>query len=642
MCGIAGFINLNKIYSLNENKSTINLMIHTLKHRGPDNNGYWISENDNLFLGHTRLSIIDLSDRANQPMHSMCGRYTIVFNGEIYNYLELKDNYLLDNKNSLRTSSDTEIILELISKFGVKKAFTLATGMFAAAIWDAHLKKLYLVRDRIGEKPIYYYYDKLKFIFASELKAILKYPNFNKKVNINNLVDYFRFGYFPTPGTIFESLFKLEPGKILEFSLFDQKFTLDSYWNYSEINSKFKKIEFNGNLKNTITIFESKLIKSIDKQRLSDVPVGAFLSGGIDSSLIVSILNDISNSKVKTFTIGFDDSRLNEAKYASKISRYLGTEHHELILNDNDLLDTIPKLPLIFDEPFSDSSQIPNLLVSELAKKTVTVALSGDGGDELFGGYSRYVWSNKIKNLNYILKFILSNTIASFDQLTIESIYNKFKFLLPKEYQFKMPGDKLTKLESIMNLKSIDDIYTRLVSIWPNPENIFMNPHKDNYNSNKYNSIKNQNNMMTRDINTYLPDDLLTKVDRTSMSVSLETRAPFLDHELVEFSSILPLKMKIYKDKQKILPKKLLEKYLPIHLFNRPKMGFEVPIDDWLRGPLKEMCYENINSFKKNSIIEVNKILIDQKMSQHMERKNNWHYQLWNIMVFQSWCEEYL
>ena len=647
MCGIAGFINFINNNNHKEDLNTLNLMINSLSHRGPDNTNVWTSQNKTAYIAHSRLSIIDLSNQANQPMISQNKQYVLSFNGEIYNFIELKTELEQIKNINFKTSSDTEVLLELISEYGFETAIKKITGMFALCLWDNLNNTLHLARDRIGEKPIYYCNNNNSFIFASEIKALLKYKKISKDININSLSSYFKYGYFPSPNTIFKNIYKLNPGEYLFLDLKkNNSINLNKYWEYKNKKFNTNYEPFIGNINEAENIIENKLYNIISKQKISDVPIGTFLSGGVDSSLVTSILSKIDNDKINTFTIGFNDKRLDESNYASKIAKYLNTNHNELIVTDKDLLDVVYKIPKIFDEPFSDSSQIPNYLVSSLAKNNVTVALSGDGGDELFGGYSRYLWANNINSYNPLLKKTISKALSWPNDNQIEFLYKILKYFLPRKYHFKFPSDKIGKIKSILELNNINDVYQRLISIWPNPEILF-NDNLDLTNNDYDENLFQTNNtdqidMMTRDIETYLPDDLLTKVDRTSMSVSLETRAPFLDHDLVEFSSSLPINMKINKNNQKIILKNILAKYIPVKYFDRPKMGFEVPIDDWLRGPLKEYCYDTINSFKSNKIFAVNKKIIDEKIDQHMKSNNNWHYQIWNILVFQSWIDEYL
>jgi asparagine synthase (glutamine-hydrolysing) len=637
MCGIAGFYLNSQVKPHKENENDLKRMLSKLNHRGPDSLNSWSDINLRVYLGHTRLSIIDLSKNASQPMISFSGRYVITFNGEIYNFNYLKNKYL-NKKNILKSSSDTEVLIELIDLLGIKKTISILDGMFAFALLDRKESKIYLVRDRMGEKPLYYYFDRFSFIFGSEIKALLPNNNFKKNINPQNVCDYFKYGYFTGSKSIFENLKKVEPGQFLEFCLNKNEIKSNFYWQYSLISDE-KFYDQKNNLDKTSKILENKLINSIKNQKLADVPVGAFLSGGIDSSLIVSILSKISEQKVKTFTIGFDDNRLNESFYASEISKYLKTDHTELILNNYQLLNTVEKLTNIYDEPFSDSSQIPTILLSELASKNVKVALSGDGGDELFGGYSRYVWSYKIKNFNLFFKFIISIS-NNLSNNFLESIYKYLSFFLPKNYHFKMPIDKLKKIEKIIQLNDIDKIYERLMRVWFEEDNLIN--HSDFNMPYSNDPITNQSDMMQRDIQSYLPDDLLVKIDRAAMSASLETRTPFLDRDIVEYSANVPINHKIYKNKQKIILKKILSKYLPERLYERPKMGFEVPIDDWIRGPLRDFTYDSINSLRTNSPIDLNFKTIDKKINEHMAGSNNWHYQIWNIIIFQKWCDRYL
>ena len=571
-------------------------------------------------------------------MQSKCKRYIISFNGEIYNFRNIKNKYF--NKNyKLNTSSDTEILLELISLFGVKQAILMLNGMFAFSIYDKKEKKIYLVRDRLGEKPLHYYFDNNVLIFGSEIKSFVVNGYFKKKIDKDNLRKYFKYGYFTSSSSVFHNLYKVLPGQVLIYSLEKNSIKNIKYWEYKNYYSDINKSTDNLSLNHYSKELEKMLENTLNHQKLADVPVGAFLSGGIDSSLIVAVLSKISSERIKTFTIGFDDKRIDESVFANNIAKYLGTDHINLKLNNTDLINSVEKLTSIYDEPFSDSSQIPTILLSELTKKYVTVSLSGDGGDELFGGYSRYVWAFKIQQMNSIFKYIFSNSINSINDKTLNKLYNFIKFLLPNKFDFKYPEDKLKKISKILSIKDINSIYDRLISVWNEEDNII----KDLNSYNDYSkNINNQNDMMHRDIDSYLPDDLLVKIDRATMSQSLESRAPFLDHEIVEFSASVPLKYKINGSDQKIILKNLLNKYLPESYYERPKMGFEVPIDDWLRGPLRDFTYDTIKNLKNNTNIDLNYIVIDKKLSEHMSGKSNWHYQLWNILIYQKWCENYL
>jgi asparagine synthase (glutamine-hydrolysing) len=631
MCGIAGFLTKNRDINY---KSILENMSDALILRGPDSNGIWFDDKFGIGLSHARLSILDLTSQGHQPMISNNQQFIITFNGEIYNHIEIRNSLNLKFNNiNWRSNSDTETLLTSIEKIGILETINSLVGMFAFAIWDNFNQKLTLCRDRIGEKPLYYGWHNDSFIFSSELKAIRKFPNFSRQINKVALSLYFKYNYIPCPYSIYEGIFKLKPGSLITIDFNNYIETSHTYWDLKNI---YKKEKSKKNLNDITDELEKYLINSVSGQMISDVPIGAFLSGGIDSSLIVSLLQSISDKPIKTFTIGFDDKNYNEAINAKKIANYLKTEHTELYLNEKDVLDVIPLLPFIFDEPFSDSSQIPTFLVSKLAKNKVSVVLSGDGGDELFAGYNRYVLANqiwpKLKYVPYLIRKIFKTLILNIKPIFWDKFFNAINL------DINNPSDKFLKFANLLDSYTHQDLYDKIITHWPLDEKIVLGDFQiPNTFLKDYRTDSFIEQMMTNDTISYLPDDILVKVDRSAMYNSLETRVPFLDHRLIEFSATIPLKFKINKYNTKIIIRNLLYKLIPKNLFANKKIGFGVPLASWLRGPLKEWANELLseNRIKADGILDYEKIKI--KWDEHISGKRNWEFLIWDVLVFQLW-----
>lgn len=637
MCGIVGFISSDSNTQLEKN---IKLMLETLNHRGPDDSGTWIDSKSGVAFGHKRLSVIDISEAGHQPMISKCGRYLIVFNGEIYNHLTLRHKL---KESHWRGNSDTETLLECISQWGVNKTLKSLSGMFAFALWDIQTQKLILARDRFGEKPLFYGWSNNQFLFGSELKALKKIPKFNNPINRNALDLYFQFSNVPSPYSIYEDIYKLEPGYFLVLNrneLSKKIIQIISYWNIDEVvrNSKENIIR---NENEAIAKVDSSLRRSLSEQSIADVPLGAFLSGGIDSSLIVSILQSQSDKPIQTFTVGFEEKRFDESVYAGDVARHLRTEHNEIIVTSADAISVIDKLPELYDEPFSDSSQIPTYLICKAARSKVTVALSGDGGDELFGGYNRYFWGPRIWNqinwMPYSLRKLISYSIRG---ISLNN-WDNLNAIFPKNLLPSSLGEKAHKFSNLLaNINSIEELYIRLVSDWQNTDKLVKRsksvPTKLDE-INKYSQLKSEEMMMMMDIKTYLTDDILTKVDRASMGISLETRAPFLDYRLAELAWQIPLNMKIRDNKGKWILRKILEQHVPSKMINRPKTGFGVPIGEWICGPLQEWAEDLL----ERKILEeqgyLNVELVQKYWNEHLQGKSDWTGRIWSILMFQAW-----
>ena len=649
MCGITGFFG-----RVDDPLQTINLMKGAISHRGPDSSGYWISENNELAFGHQRLAIIDTSVNGHQPMESHSSRYVIVYNGEIYNHLDIRKelNQLSNNSIKWIGSSDSETFAVSLDFFGIEQTLKKCSGMFAIAIWDRHSKVLTLARDKIGEKPLYYGWVNDKFVFGSELKAIKEFPGFSNKISRLALVNYLHLNYVPTPLCIYDGIFKLTPGTFFEFNANQSSNQLPDpqpYWSLRDTVKKNSLVPFD-NEDIAIEELEKNLEKSIASQMLSDVPLGAFLSGGIDSSLIVSLMQKNSIEPIKTFTIGFQNKSYDESSFAADISDYLGTDHTTVKISDEDTLSVIPKLGLMYDEPFADSSQIPTFLVAKEAKKNVTVALSGDAGDELFGGYNRYTHTRHVWNSISKIPFSFRKKLAQFAlSIPIEkldagnSFYSKFS-----KNQIQHFGSRVHKLsERLTRINSLKELCVDLATNWAEPSSLVKGIKEiadDDLVLSAYEfepNLDDISNMMLCDAITYLPDDILCKVDRAAMSVSLEARVPFLDPDIISTAWRMPLNFKIKNKVGKKPLRKILSKYIPSSMIERPKSGFAIPIGEWLRGPLQEWCEElldertliNQGFFNISPIIEM--------WNQHKSGKHDWTPKLWGILMFQLWLKEH-
>jgi len=646
MCGIAGF------YSRSQFKfdDAIIKMNKAINHRGPDSGSSWFSMNSGIVLGHQRLSILDLSDAGSQPMQSNSGRFILTYNGEIYNHLEIRSELEINNsKVKWRGNSDTETLIEAIDFWGIETSLKKIEGMFAFGIWDQKEQSLTLARDRIGEKPLYYGWqgdsDNKVFIFGSELKALKVHPQFKGFINRDVITLLLRHNYIPAPYSIYKNIFKLTPGHYLKLN----KSNLDKnelpiskkYWSLAEtaINGNINQLKQN---EEEIQQDLEKLLKlSVKKQMISDVPLGAFLSGGIDSTTIVALMHSISNSPVKTFTIGFNENEYSEAEYAKKISKHLGTDHTELYVTSKDALNVIPKLPIIYDEPFSDSSQIPTFLVSQLTKQHVKVALSGDGGDELFCGYNRYVMTSKFWKIFRLMPLHVRKILASgFKSISVDN-WNMISRNLPILNKYPNFGHKIHKGAKVLEVEGINKLYQILSSHWLNPSELVIDSKEPRTLLNKFmpglEELGNQQQMMVLDFLTYLPNDILVKVDRAAMSSSLETRIPFLNHNLIEYVWKIPHSLKFRNGQGKWILRQILNKYVPKNLTDRPKMGFGVPIDIWLRGPLRDWAENLLGEKKLDDEGYFNSKLIREKWQEHLSGKRNWQSELWNVLMFQAW-----
>ncbi len=634
MCGIAGLIGWSGTdYELKDMEIKIK---SSLKHRGPDSKGHWSSKINKVHFFHTRLSILDLSSSGHQPMQSSCGRYIICFNGEIYNHLKLRQ-YLkkIRNKINWKSNSDTETLIELISLLGLNKTLKKIRGMFAFSIFDKKTKKLNLIRDRFGEKPLYLLTLKNNiFAFASEIEAFNSIRDFSPSLDMKGVACFFNRGYISAPLSIWQSVEKIMPGTNIEFTLKqDRKYHItkkEIYWSVKDIAVLGQRNLYQGSYEDCKSNIENILLEVLEGQRLSDVPIGVFLSGGVDSSIVAALMQKISSKKIKTFSIGFDNEMYDESKYAEAVASHLNTEHITLKANPIDAINLVEKMPNVYCEPFADSSQIPTTLLSSLVKQHVSVALSGDGGDEIFSGYSRYIFAHNTERFLFKCPLLIRKYIAK----SIKSISPEFLNLLGKKIKINRLGDKAFKTSEVMLSEDFESYYNNLISYWPNSTIVSA----ENEIKNKFlNDLGNIENMMLADQLNYLPNDILTKVDRASMSVSLETRAPFLDHILAEFAWSIPLEWRINQDGGKRILRDVLYNFVPRKLIDRPKQGFGLPVNEWLRGPLKDWA---LNLFDKKILPDdgmLNGKLARQTLDEHLKNIRNWDYKLWPLLMWQQW-----
>lgn len=615
MCGFAGVSNSKQNY-INE----ITHMCDAISHRGPDHFGYWLDENTGLVMGHRRLSIFDLSENGSQPMVSHNKRYVMVYNGEIYNAFSYKESLLRRGKvDSFLSTSDTEILLEAFAHDGME-AIKEMKGMFAIALYDRQEKVLYLLRDRAGEKPLYYGWVNGRFVFASDLAAIKQMDGFNAEINRDALAYFFRLNFIPAPATIYEGIYKLQPGCILKIKApFTEEPQISHYWDMEKEAVYGEKYPFSGSFQEASEELERLLIESLRGQMLSDVPLGAYLSGGIDSPLVVSLMQKLSKNPVKTFTIGFEDPKYNEAEYAKEIAKYLGTEHTEMYVTEKELQDIIPKIPSIFTEPFADNSLIPTYLVSTLAKSKVTVSLSGDAGDELFCGYNTYykcdaLW-NKLRKIPYGVRKTCASVLMPPLQKQGENYRIKECLLAKNAVQLQ---------EAVCNRM---DYYA---------DNIVLNGCLAT--NNEQMILKDSKSaMMYKDICGYHPDDILVKVDRTGMAVSLENRVPMLDRDIIRFAFSLPIEYKYQDGVSKRILKDILYRHVPREMLERPKKGFSVPIKDWMMsGPVADMAKDILADSRLISDGYLDKVSFDA-VKREFEKNGSHSKLMWKLFIAEQW-----
>lgn len=650
MCGIYGTWDLHHRLSGEETSRVLSEMGDRIKHRGPDQHGIWMDVEKGFSIGHRRLSILDLSESGKQPMVSSSGRYVIAYNGELYNYQEIQ-SVLQTAGWHFRSTSDTEVLLAAIEHYGVENALKKFVGMFAAIIWDRNEAHLYLIRDRIGEKPLYYGFINGMFWVTSEIKALIGHPLFKAHINWESVGSYFMRKYVPGPFSVIDGLYKLRPGTFLKITPENMEGNLvpTEYWSLSQVAKNGMNHPFAGSFEDAVEQLEQLLTTSIRNQMVADVPVGAFLSGGIDSSTVVAIMQSIRSQAVKTFSIGFQESHYDEAKYAAQVAEYLGTDHTELYVTSKDVLDLISKLPDIYDEPFADSSQLPTLLVSNLAKSKVQVALSGDGGDELFGGYERYLTGErlirKVQNMPEWYRGLGSGLLT---MLPLETNLWRSSQIPEKIRDYGIRWREKRKfMINLLSSGNEEQIYFEQMTGLHSKRHLLQHPfHHDEKRDNHFDIEMNWSDfeatraMMYIDTLSYLPDDILVKVDRASMNYSLESRIPLLDKDIIEFSWRIPFHFMRQQNQGKYILRTLLSKYIPKELFDRPKKGFSIPIGKLLVNELRDWTEDllSIQSLSESGFFNVQNVR--NMWSEHKEH-DQWGGQLWNVVMFQAWYAKY-
>ncbi len=648
MCGIAGYLDTRS----SESDWTTNLthMAGAIHHRGPDDGGIWFDAAAGIGLANRRLAVVDLSPLGRQPMTSTSGRFVITFNGEIYNHLDVQVALSrITNPPRFRGHSDTEVLLAAIEEWGLRATLDRIVGMFAMAIWDRQDRSLHLIRDRLGEKPLYYGWHHGRFVFASELKALHSHPEFQPEIDRDAIALYVRHRYIPAPYSIYQSISKLPPGTMLTITELDARSqrspSPEAYWSARDVALAGVEQPFQGSEEEAADQLDQLLRDAVKRQMVADVPIGAMLSGGIDSSTIVSLMQAQSSSAVKTFTIGLRDSQYDEADHARDVAKHLQTDHTDLYVTSAEAREVIPRLSTIYDEPFADPSQIPTLIVSQLARQSVTVALSGDGGDELFGGYSRHFWVPEIwSRIGWMprrLRRTAAGAITMFPETRWDRMFEMADPILPSRLKQRTPGEKLHKLAPVLKAENPDAVYRGLISHW-NADSLVIGARTgsstNTYLSSAFPGISQR--MMYQDLMTFLPDDVLVKIDRASMAVSLEARAPFLDHHVVEFAWRLPIEMKIRHGSGKRLLRQVLARYVPPALTDRPKSGFGIPTGVWLRGTLRDWAEELLDEGRLRREGFFDPAPIRAKWLEHLSGRRNWEHLLWDVLMFEAWLED--
>jgi|SRR5579859_2167400 len=638
MCGITGFLT-SVAANEPELKYLVGRMTDQLAHRGPDDRGVWVDHRAGVALGHRRLSIVDLSRDGHQPMHSESGRYVIVFNGEIYNFIGLRRE-LESRHHIFRGHSDTEVMLGAIEQWGIEEALPRFNGMFAFAVWDRRERQLHLVRDRLGEKPLYYGWMGKSFLFGSELKALVAHPAFKGEVDRGVLALYLRYSCVPAPYSIYCGIYKLAPAEQLTLRLSDQGScpAARAYWSAEEATRRGMADSFSGSVEEATARLDELLRDAIKIRMVADVPLGALLSGGVDSSTVVALMQAQSTRPVKTFSIGFHEEAYNEANHAAAVARHLGTDHTEYYVSPEEATPVIPLLPTYYDEPFADSSQIPTYLVSALARRHVSVSLSGDGGDELFGGYKRYLaWGTFWKRVKW-LPLPIRRT-ASHVLLALGP--QRWNHLIGRINSGNSAGDKVHRLARILSADDSSLRYQAILSVWDSPGTVLKGLKdaasilRERCSGPQLSDFR--RHMMYLDAVTYLPDDILTKVDRATMAVGLEARVPLLDHRIVEFAARLPLSLKIRGREGKWILRQVLYQYVPRHLIERPKRGFAMPIGAWLRGPLREWAEALLHEDRLRSDGYFQPTIVRNLWQEHLSGKRALCPQIWALLMFQAW-----
>jgi asparagine synthase (glutamine-hydrolysing) len=646
MCGFAGCIDARAATSKMELEATADRMADALHHRGPDDHGVWADPIGGVALGHRRLSILDLSAAGHQPMLSSTGRFIIVYNGEVYNCEELRQSLLREVPNlRFRGHSDTEVILAAFERWGIEPSLERLNGMFAFALWDQQDQVLWLARDRFGEKPLYYGWVGQSFLFGSELKSLRAHSAFDAEINRDALADYLRFNCIPSPETIYHGIQKLPPASLLRFSGGETQ--IKSYWSLRTCVQRGIAEPFSGSVSDACNQLDHLLRDAVKMRMYADVPVGAFLSGGIDSSVLVALMQEQATRPVRTFSIGFHDPSYDESQDARAIAQHLGTDHTELYVTCDQAMGLVNRLPDIYDEPFADSSQIPTMLVSQLTRRYVTVSISGDGGDEVFGGYNRYAWGGKLwDQFSYVPHFLrrgLGAAIGTVGPHAWDAVFEHSGTVLPKGWRPRMPGYKVHKFADLLRSTDWQNMYARMSSHWFQPEFVVAGAEArppailadDQWLG--FGNFEQQ--AMYLDTITYLPNDILVKLDRATMAFGLEGRVPFLDPRIVEFAWSLPQTMKLRPNESKWILRQVLYRYVPRQLVDRPKMGFGIPLGSWLHGPMRDWAEALLDENRLRQEGFFRPETIRQKWNDHLSGRGAWQYHLWDILMFQLWLE---
>jgi len=627
MCGICGYLMPGRFDGPEAGEACVRAMADALAHRGPDDAGIWVDAERGLGLGHRRLAILDLSPMGHQPMHSADGRLTIVFNGEVYNHEALRRE-LADYP--FRSTSDTETILAAVGRWGLSAAVSRFVGMFAFALWDREAGTLSLVRDRLGIKPLYYAEAGRGLIFGSELKALRAVPGVSLSIDRNSLALYFRHNYIPAPHSIYAGVRKVLPGEMIVIG--GEGLRSTRYWNVDEVWRRGADAPFAGSDSEACDALEQLLRDAVEKRMLADVPLGAFLSGGIDSSVVAALMQAVSDKPVRTFSIGFAERDFNEADHARAVAEHLGTDHTELFVSPRELLDVVPEVPRFWDEPFADSSQIPTYILSRLTRRSVTVSLSGDGGDELFSGYARYGWTERAYRALRRVPGPVRSAVAGLGKGLPRRIFD----LLGRN------GQKFRWRLDALGLADFESLYRYFVSHFKDPAAFVLGAVEPETPASACRPMADRRAWMSLyDLLGYLPDDILTKVDRASMAVSLEARVPLLDHRVVEFAAALPTSLKVRGGQEKWLLRQVLYRHVPSELVDRPKMGFGVPIEQWMRKELRPWCEDLLDSsaLRRQGYLDAD--AVSRIWREYLAGENNWNYYLWDVLMFQAWLGEW-